>query len=188
MAPDSGAILGPLSLAGRCTAAQQKLQLWAMAEPSSPMPDVLEAFCSAAPRQLSLAGLMAADPGARRSELYAVEDYYSSVVSALCRGGGRGSEPWPSRARRCPTSSRPSARQRSRSCGTRKDLPGRLGQWSARLAAQQRTRSCSSEPWPSRAHRRPTSSRLCARRRPGSWASPDGGSASWGSSLRAVCR
>ena len=94
VAPDSGAILGPLSLAGRCTAAQQKLQLWAMAEPSSPMPDVLEAFCTAAPRQLSLAGLMAADPGARRSELYAVEDYYSSVVSALCREGGRGPGLW----------------------------------------------------------------------------------------------
>ncbi len=74
VAPHSGAILGPLSLAGRCTAALPKLQLWAMVEPGSPMPDVLEAFCRAALRQRSLAGLMTANPGARRSELYAIED------------------------------------------------------------------------------------------------------------------
>ncbi len=58
----------------RCTAAHQKLQLWAKTEPGSPMPGVLEAFCTAAPRQLGLAGLTAANPGARRSELYAAED------------------------------------------------------------------------------------------------------------------
>ncbi len=52
----------------------QKRQLWAMAEPGSPMPDILEAFRTAAHRQSGLAGLMTANPGARRSELYAAED------------------------------------------------------------------------------------------------------------------
>ncbi len=64
----------PGAFEARCTAAHQKRQLWAMAEPGSPMPDVLEAFRTAAHRQLGLAGLMAANPGARRSELYAAED------------------------------------------------------------------------------------------------------------------
>ncbi len=58
----------------RCTAAPQKLQLWPKTEPGSPMPGVLEAFCTPAPRQLGLAGLTTANPGARRSELYATED------------------------------------------------------------------------------------------------------------------
>ena len=38
------------------------------------MPGVLEAFRTAAPRQLGLAGLATTDPGARRSERYAAED------------------------------------------------------------------------------------------------------------------
>ncbi len=49
----------------RCAAVHQKRQFWTMAEPGSPMPDVLEAPRTAAPRQLGLAGLMAANPAAR---------------------------------------------------------------------------------------------------------------------------
>ena len=50
----------------RSATAHQKRQFWAMAGPGSPMPDVLEALRTAAPRQLGLAGVMAADPAARR--------------------------------------------------------------------------------------------------------------------------
>ncbi len=64
-----------------------------MAEPGAPMPDALEAFCTAAPRQLGLAGLMSADPWG--SSFRAVCRWRcSSVVFAFCREGGRGPGCW----------------------------------------------------------------------------------------------